>query len=177
MADPMIGAQPPMPMPNDEMMPQDDMPMNEPSMDGEDEESTPKKHIQQLTGTLSQELRMFNDTEKDSELNKYVAGMIIPQASKGMTDDDKQDVINKIKKGNVSDEPTDDMGQEMPPMDDGQEPQPQGGMPKMESRVFTKQMVNEIIGSVVVDDEQDKRFEKKSTNKAVKRNNPFVANR
>lgn len=177
MADPMIGAQPPMPMPNDEMMPQDDMPMGDESMTNNDEELTPKKSIQQSTGELSQELRMFNDTNKDSELNKYVASMIVAQASKGMTDDDKQDVINKIKKGNVSDEPTDDMGQEMPPMDNGQEPQPQGGMTKMESRVFTKKMVNEIIGSVVVDDEQDKRFDKKSTNKAVKRNNPFVANR
>lgn len=173
----MIGAQPPMPMPNDAMMPQSDMPMDKPSIDGEDEESTPKKHIQQLTGTLSQELRMFNDTEKDSELNKFVAGMVISQASKGMTDDDKQDVINKIKKGNVSDEPSDDMNQEMPPMDNGQVPQSMESTPKMESRVYTKRMVNEIIGSVLDDDDIKSRYEKKSTNKAIKRNNPFVANR
>ena len=32
---------------------------------------------------------------QDTDLNKYVAGMIIPQATKVMTDQDKNEVINK----------------------------------------------------------------------------------
>lgn len=179
MADPM--GMPP--MPNNPNMEADPMGMQQdplmdtdmPMGDGEsNEESTPKKAIQKLVGKLSQELRQYNDQEEDSELNKYVAGMIIPQASKGMTDDDKQDVINKIKKGVVDDEPLDGNEMEEPPMG-----QPQDSMPKMESRItFTKKMVNEIVGSVIDNNIDDKdRFEKKTTNKAVKRNNPFVANR
>ena len=177
----MMGA--PMDMPQDMGMPNAPMgdmpPMDEPPMEDKPngEENTPKKEIQQLTGTISQKLRTYNDTENDSELSKYVAGMIIPQACKAMTDDDKQDIINKIKKGTVSDEEIqqDDssMGMNEPPMDDKQAP----NIP-MESRLMrTARLVNEIVGSIINDKDEQERVEKKSTNKAVKRNNPFVANR
>lgn len=182
----MMGA--PMDMPQDMGMPNAPMgdmpPMDEPPMKDEPngEENTPKKEIQQLTGTISQKLRTYNDTENDSELSKYVAGMIIPQACKAMTDDDKQDIINKIKKGTVSDEDTsqDDSSMGMdeppmnePPMDDKQDPKM-----SMESRLKqTARLVNEIVGSIINDKDEQERVEKKSTNKAVKRNNPFVANR
>lgn len=61
-------------------------------------ENDPKKEIQQLTGKLSQALRQYNNNQDkpDTELNKYVAGMIIPQASKSLTNDDKDEVIKKI---------------------------------------------------------------------------------
>ena len=74
-----------------------------------DAESDPKKYIQQLTGKLSQELRKYNDEQPnpDEDLNKYVAGMIIPQASKGLTDKGKNEIIKKVKSGTVDD----DMGE------------------------------------------------------------------
>lgn len=63
-----------------------------------DEESDPKKYIQQLTGKLSQSLRDYNSSlgTPDSDLNKYVAGMIIKQAAKGMDKEDKRGIIDKI---------------------------------------------------------------------------------
>lgn len=66
-------------------------------------ETDPKKYIQQLTGKLSQELRKFNqeDDNQDNELNKYVLGMLIPQATKSMNDSDKNEIVKKIQKGDV----------------------------------------------------------------------------
>lgn len=70
-----------------------------------DSETEPKKYIQQLTGKLSQELRKFNqeDNNQDNELNKYVLGMLIPQATKSMNDTDKNEIVKKIQKGNIED--------------------------------------------------------------------------
>lgn len=70
-----------------------------------DSETEPKKYIQQLTGKLSQELRKFNqeDNNQDNELNKYVLGMLIPQATKSMNDSDKNEIVKKIQKGNLED--------------------------------------------------------------------------
>ena len=44
-----------------------------------DEETDPKKFIQQLTGKLSQSLNSYNNEngEPDVELGKYVLGMLI----------------------------------------------------------------------------------------------------
>lgn len=125
-----------------------------------DMDSDPKKYLQQLTGKLSQELRNYNNEQpnQDTELNKYIAGMIIPQAAKSMTDDDKSDVIKKIKQG-VTD-------------DDGELEN------NMETESLSKRdkLVNEIVNSVLGNEKKDeKRFEKKTTN--VKKNNPFVSNR
>lgn len=68
-----------------------------------DNENEPKKYIQQLTGKLSQELRKYNQDQQkpDTELNKYVLGMLIPQASGNMTDQDKKDVIKKLQKNDI----------------------------------------------------------------------------
>lgn len=125
-----------------------------------DMDSDPKKYLQQLTGKLSQELRNYNNEQpnQDTELNKYIAGMIIPQATKSMTDGDKSDVIKKIKQG-VTD-------------DDGEFEN------NMETESLSKRdkLVNEIVNSVLGNEKKDeKRFEKKTTN--VKKNNPFVSNR
>ena len=63
-----------------------------------DEDTDPKKYIQQLTGKLSQTLQSFS-TENggaDPELCKYVANMITVQAAKGLSEEDKKDVIKKI---------------------------------------------------------------------------------
>lgn len=76
---------------------------NDNDMDDDNMDDDPKTYIQHLTGKLSQELRNYNQNqeESDSELNKYVAGMIIPQASKALTDDEKNEIIDKIRKGNI----------------------------------------------------------------------------
>lgn len=63
-----------------------------------DEDEDPKKYIQQLTGKLSQTLGTYNNEkgEPDTELGKYVAGMIVKQAVKGMDEKDKKEIIKKI---------------------------------------------------------------------------------
>jgi hypothetical protein len=174
-----------MEMDNNDISPMDDMPMGGEEFDAGinvDSNADPKKYIQQLSGKLSQELRKYNQEQPqpDTELNKYVAGMIIPQASQGMTDQDKEEVINKLEKGNVDDveqEPTNDMdfGTDEP-IDNNIQPT-DNNMP-MES--VKKQMrmkdINEIIDSLL-DKEIRKRGEKKVTNNKLSNNNPFLANR
>lgn len=81
-----------------------------------DENTDPKKFIQQLTGKLSQSLRKYNNDlpKPDEELSKYVAGMILKQTTDGLTDSDKKDIIDKVN-GNGS---NNDSGDDMPPMED-----------------------------------------------------------
>lgn len=145
--------------------------MEEPMMDDDMEnENDPKKEIQKLSGKLSQELRNYNNDQEtpDTDLNKYVAGMIIPQATKSMTSDEKAEVINKIKKGMTDDDlDTDDMGGDNSMGDE---------MP-MESKHNLDSIINEIIGSLINGDEKENREEKKITNKRVTNKNPFVSNR
>lgn len=71
-----------------------------------DEESDPKRYIQQLAGKLSQSLRSYNEElpSPDVDLSKYVMGMINKQAVKGLSNKDITDVLSKIK----SDETEDD---------------------------------------------------------------------
>lgn len=71
-----------------------------------DEETDPKRYIQQLAGKLSQSLRSYNSElpSPDVDLSKYVMGMVNKQALKGMNDADVKDVLSKIK----SDEDNDD---------------------------------------------------------------------
>lgn len=153
--------EPPLEDPNmnlDNNMPQDNMNGNE---------NASKKEIQKLSGQLSQALNTYNQNQQqmDSELNKYVAGMIIPQAVKGMDETDKEEIINKLNKPST---------QEQPQM---QEPNPndmqmnQQNPMQMESR-----HIDEIIDSIL-DNEVRKRNEKKITNKRLSKTNPFVTNR
>lgn len=69
-----------------------------------DEDEDPKKYIQQLTGKLSQELGKYNNElgEPDTELSKYVGGMIVKQVAKNMGEEDKKELIKKIKMTNSS---------------------------------------------------------------------------
>lgn len=173
MGDSMMGGGMPQqgPMMGNEPM-DDDMEEPMPMDDEMGEENNPKKEIQKLSGKLSQELRNYNNDQQtpDTELNKYVAGMIIPQATKSMTSDEKAEVINKIKKGMTDDDlETDDSMKGMNDM---------GGDMPMESRFNLDNIINEIIGSVLnQDDENKNREEKKVTNKKVTNKNPFVSNR
>ena len=135
----------------DDIMMGDKPSMNEP-MDDEpnnDEGNNPKKHIQQLAGELSQSLRMYNQQQKqpDTDLNKYVMGMVVAQAAQDMTPNEKDEIVKKIQNRD---------NEENIPMEE------------------CKESVNEISNSIINDGENDeKRFERKTS----KRKNPFISNR
>ena len=123
-----------------------------------DENADPKKYIQQLTGKLSQSLRNYNDgqPQADADLNKYVAGMIIKQAIEGLSPDDVQEVLSKVKSDDdmeqpqgSNDQPTDGQQEPMDMPMDGQQPQFDG----MESRQRSKssKTLNETL---TLDDEE-----------------------
>ena len=87
------------------------------------EEEDPKKFIQQLTGKLSQSLKNYNDNngQPDVDLSKYVVGMIAKQAMKGLSQEDADDIIDKVKADeDFSAEQNAD--EQQPPMDNGQMP-------------------------------------------------------
>lgn len=75
-----------------------------------DEDEDPKKYIQQLTGKLSQTLGSYNNEkgEPDVELGKYVAGMVVKQAVKGMDEKDKKEIIKKINMTDGDDDGSDE---------------------------------------------------------------------
>lgn len=79
-----------------------------------DEETDPKRFIQQLTGKLSQSLNSYNNEngEPDTELGKYVLGMLVKQGVKGMDEKDKKEIIKKINTSDTE-EDLDDMGEDM----------------------------------------------------------------
>lgn len=145
-----------------------------------DEDTDPKKYIQQLTGKLSQTLNTYNNEngEPDVELGKYVLGMLVKQGVKGMDEKDKKEIIKKINIGSsennetenndsVEDsEITDDMSDEM----------------QMESKTlkFTKKQIFESFGVAMniengnnVNDEPDTKI--KSDVKRNRRTRPFEA--
>ena len=135
-----------------------------------DPETDPKKYIQQLTGKLSQELRKYNDQQEqpDEDLNKYVAGMIIPQASKSLTDKGKKDIIGKLKKTTIDDsveeiEPETEIDDEQPNMSN-------------ENRNKRFDLLKEIFSDIINQNDIKNRKEDKVTNKKITKTNPFVVN-
>lgn len=63
-----------------------------------DEDTDPEKYIQQLTGKLTQVLRDFDEQNQgNSDLDKYVLGMVIKQCVKSLDDEGRKDIIKKIK--------------------------------------------------------------------------------
>ena len=152
-----------------------------------DEEQDPKKFIQQLTGKLSQSLRKYNENngQPDVDLNKYVAGMITKQAMEGLSQDDAEEIIDKIKAdedfsvedngdGNQSFEQGNDqtmqqMDNQMP-MDDenfNQFQQPN------ESIIKRGYNIDEIVNGVLNGIEDDKHPYQKTDNKKSFRKKPF----
>lgn len=128
---------PNMPVMDDGSMPMDGGMQNpfdsnfDPGVEANEEED-PKRFIQQLAGKLSQSLLQYNKSlpQPDTDLGKYVAGMIVKQAIEGMSQEDKTDVLNKI---NNDEQPQEPQGDEMPqqgmPMDNGE----MGEMPPMDN--------------------------------------------
>lgn len=164
------------PMTGGDPMMGDGMPMREPMMgmpvDGgqnqfdtnfdagveADENADPKKYIQQLTGKLSQSLRNYNNgqPQADADLNKYVAGMIIKQAIDGLSPDDVQEVLSKVKSDDNIEQQQGSNDQAIDgqqPMDmsmDGQQPQFDG----MESRQRSKSS-KKLHETLTLNDEED----------------------
>ena len=168
--DPLMGGQVPQ-MGNEEMPPmQGDA--NMPPMQGEednpyeadfdagvdaDEENDPKRFIQQLTGKLSQSLRKYNEQlpQPDADLNKYVAGMVVKQATDGLSQEDVTEILDKVKNdedmeepSDGSDEPQDDMPQDGPPQNGGG-PQPMGPNESLQRKDWSttiSELYDEFIG-------------------------------
>lgn len=152
-----------------------------------DEEQDPKKFIQQLTGKLSQTLRKYNKNngQPDADLNKYVAGMIAKQAMEGLSQEDADEIIDKIKSdedfsmedgdnGNQeieqgNDQPMQQMDNQMP-MDNGNGNQFQ--QPN-ESTLKKGYKIDEIVNGVLNDTENDKQPYQKTDNKKSFRKKPF----
>lgn len=163
--DPMMGGDPnggmPMGDPNMGGMP----PMDDPMMGGDmgngsefdtnfdagvdaDENSDPKKYIQQLTGKLSQSLRKYNENlpQPEADLCKYVAGMILKQTTEGLTDGDKKEIIDKVN-GQDSDIADDNLegNDNMMPMDDTNMGGDMGNEQPMMESINHRSLVNEIF--------------------------------
>lgn len=198
MSSPMGGEIPPM---GDDMPPMNDNPdefgdemmSNDSQMDSEfdtnfdagveaDEDTDPKKYIQQLTGKLSQTLNTYNNEngEPDVELGKYVLGMLVKQGVKGMDEKDKKDIIKKINMGG-NDESEEDNTEEIP-MDDSETSEEMNNEVQMESKTFnfTKKQIFENFG-IAMDDKDNNLDNKepdtkiKSDTKRNRRTKPFEA--
>lgn len=186
-----MGGSPNMPM-DDTMSPEDegmssDFDSNFDAGVEADEETDPKRFIQQLTGKLSQSLNSYNNEngEPDTELGKYVLGMLIKQGVKGMDDKEKKEIIKKINTAS-DDTPADE---EMPdeemnteePMDNMEGGEPAEPEMAMESKKFnfTKKQIFESFG-INMDDltvRTNKAIEQKITpdTRRGRRTRPFEA--
>ena len=189
-----------MPMDDNQMMGDEQIPMDNemPSQDGSefdtnfdagveaDEESDPKKYIQQLTGKLSQTLVSYNNElgEPDTELGKYVLGMLIKQGTKGMDEKEKKEIIKKINIGNNEEESNDSENVNDGPndmeMDNEELPQENEENMQIESKSFkfTKKQIFENYNMVLnVDSPNEEKIDTKITNDTVRNNKtkPFQA--
>jgi hypothetical protein len=165
-----------------------------------DEETDPKRFIQQLTGKLSQSLNSYNNEngEPDTELGKYVLGMLVKQGVKGMDEKDKKEIIKKINTDDSEDfsddmgddmsgDMSDDMGDDM----NNSEETPGDAIPDMpdnmgemqnESKTlkFTKKQIFESFGLTMQDESNTPKKEEPDTKitpdtKKGGRNKPFEA--
>lgn len=147
-----------------------------------DEEQDPKKYIQQLTGKLSQSLRKYTEDngQPDADLNKYVAGMIVKQALDGLSQEDADEIIDKVKSDEdfeaegEQDFNGDEMGQQAPPM---QPQQPDMGQAPNESiKRNGKYNLKEIIDGVLDnygEDEGERQPYRQVKDKGGFRKKPF----
>ena len=69
------------------------------------EEEDPEKYLQQLTGKLCNKLKKFNDEKPkpDVSMCKYIAGMVLAQCIKGLDENEKDEILSKLTKGDEED--------------------------------------------------------------------------
>ena len=147
-----------------------------------DEDTDPKKYIQQLTGKLSQTLNTYNNEngKPETELGKYVLGMLVKQGTKGMDEKDKKEIIKKINMNNSDNEETELPDEnEMPEEDMEQNPSDEM---QMESKTIrcTKKQIFESFGIAMNDTEKlekelDTEITKDVKNRRTNRTIPFEA--
>lgn len=149
-----------------------------------DEEQDPKKFIQQLTGKLSQSLQKYTDNngQPDVDLNKYVAGMITKQAMKGLSEEDAEEIIDKVKAdedfsmdGGDGQEMQQPMDNEMPQgdMQQGQEMMPQDNMQQPQAnesfaRFKKGRQIKEIVNGILDKNEEDTPHQQPNNNGGYK---------
>jgi hypothetical protein len=96
-----------------EPAPSDDKPFDDEPFDAgveADEETDPKKFIEQLTGKLGQSLRKYNEEQgqPDFDLEKFVVNSVLSAThTSEMDEDDKKDIIKKVNTAG-NDESNDD---------------------------------------------------------------------
>ena len=161
------------PMMGDETMPQNDLDMNQDGLGDEmmdnqpdmgqqnsgesefdtnfnagveaDEDTDPKKYIQQLTGKLSTTLNNFNNENEDEGLNKYVAKMIVKQATKNLDDAAKKDIIKAINTSSEKDTDKDEPDTEIKVDDESNDVVDNGETNDMiQEMVFTKSKILQL---------------------------------
>ena len=159
-----------------------------------DEEQDPKKYIQQLTGKLSQTLQKYTDDngQADVDLNKYVAGMITKQAMKGLSEEDAEEILDKVKAGEdfsiEGDEQQDvqmggdvqqpqgqDMMQQPPQGQDMQQPPMAESYGRFKKKGHIKEITNNILNNIKNGEEKPKQ-EKDPKNNTY-RTSPFTFKR
>lgn len=152
-----------------------------------DEEQDPKKFIQQLTGKLSQSLRKYNENngQPDADLNKYVAGMITKQAMEGLSQDDANEIIDKIKADEDFSMEDDNNGNQNIEKGNDQTMQQMDNQMSMdndnfnqfqqpnESRIKRGYKIDEIVNGVLNNIEDNKHPYQKTDNKKSFRKKPF----
>lgn len=143
-----------------------------------DEETDPKRFIQQLTGKLSQSLRKYNDDngQPDVDLDKYVAGMVVSQAIKGLSQDDVDEILDKIKADNSS--------KMQKQQNDNQESFENNGMDKNDSMLQSSNEsttregdnIEEIVNGILQNVNKDKKVYRqfRTDNKGFKKK-PFTS--
>ena len=154
-----------------------------------DEDSDPEEFIQQLTGKLSQSLKDYDEQNPGKlDLDKYVLGMIVKQAVKGMDEGERKKVIKKIKETPLpSDDQMEDASTEGvesdPALDGGEEPQaPETGgremlpMNEVRSLKITKGQFKKICESINNTEDDDSRRDSDYSKfvKLNKRTYPFI---
>lgn len=146
------------------------------------EETDPKKYIQQLTGKLSQSLRSYNENlpQPDADLDKYVAGMIIKQAIDGLSPEDTNEILNKVKNDNSEEpmmtQPQDDMPQQnMKQPIENDDAIGNNGIDVEETINKTnRQKIDEIFNQVMRDKNEDDQIQKPITDIGYKKK-PFTS--
>lgn len=106
-----VPEQAPMQQPIEQQPQQTELPMDGGNNGDVSDGSDGKSEIQQMAGELSQKIRDYNSAlqEPDAETNKFAAGMVVSAAIKDLSDDDRKDIVKKLKAGEFDDNASDDV--------------------------------------------------------------------
>lgn len=131
------------------------------------EQTDPKKYIEQLTGKLAQTLRDYNKDQSDSDLNKFVINSIIPASIPSMDNEDAKDVIDKVNDniGKSNNEGSESDTSEIPEIQDTGNENGEMGVPE-QPKQQNEETIDGLIGEII-----NRRNTKNKTTKT----NPFKA--